>query len=271
METQKKKIVIVTGASAGLGAEFARQLDQKYRGTEIWLIARRAEPMQRLASDFTQNKGVVISLDITKADDINKLEARFRSENVSVLCLVNNAGLGKIGPFAKLGRAEQLQMIDVNIRALTDLTYICLPFMPKGSAVIQVASSIAYCPSPNFAIYAATKSYVLSLTHALHYEFQALGIHVMAVCPGPVATEFFEVANRNEFSNTGAKKNPFNERLTAQPAAVVRKALRDLDKKKVVSIYGFPIKLFTLFIGLIPKWISMPAMAVGRNRTQDSI
>ncbi|NUM88291.1 MAG: SDR family NAD(P)-dependent oxidoreductase [Bdellovibrionales bacterium] len=261
-KNRQKKIAIVTGASAGLGKEFALQIEKEFFLDEIWLIARRMEPMKDLCEKFSKSKGVCLSLDLTNEGDMLALQKRLSDENPDLVILVNNAGYGKIGPFEKLGLSEQLSMIDLNVRSLTELTHIALPHMKSGGAILQVASSIAYCPAPNFAVYAASKAYVLSLAEALGFELKARGVHVMAVCPGPVETEFFSVAQKNEFmKNKVPDADPFNKSLMAHPKDVVERALKDLRAKKSRSVYGLPIKLFVNSMKIMPKQLAMRALA----------
>lgn len=262
-----KKIAIITGASAGLGKEFALQIEQEYLLDEIWLLARRTEPMREVCEQFTKSKGVVLSMDLTSEGDMLAFQKKLSDEAPEIMVLVNNAGYGKIGPFQQLGLKEQLAMIDLNIRALTELTYVSLPYIKSGSLIIQVASSLAYCPAPYMAVYGATKSYVLSFSEALNFEFKDKGIHVIAVCPGPVETEFFAVAQKNEFTKDKAPstKPPFAKSLVAHPKDVVEQALKDARKKKPVSIFGFSIKLFASSMRFMPKALAMNAMASKRG------
>ena len=140
-------------------------------------------------------------------------------------------------------------MIDLNCRALTAITEICLPFMRKDSRIINLASAAAFCPQPSFAVYAATKAYVLSFSRALHMELKSKGIYVTAVCPGPVKTEFFRVSGEL----TGTLK-----KLTAAGTqAVVRKALKDSLAKKQLSVYGPPMKAARAGAKLLPHSLIM--------------
>jgi len=265
--SEKKKIAIITGASAGLGKEFAQKIEQNYFLDEIWLIARREAPLQELTNGFHKSKGIVLAFDLTSHDDIKKLNSRLQEEQPEISLLINNAGYGKIGPFEKLGLDEQLCMIDLNVRTLTELSYLCLPYMKNGSSILQIASSIAFSPAPYFAVYAATKSYVLSFSTALNYELKERGIHVLAVCPGPVETEFFSVAQKNKYQgDKKADEKPFNQKIMAQAKDVVSLALKDLERKKLVSIYGFPIKFFTAAIPFIPTALAMKLLAKGRKK-----
>ena len=262
LSKERKKIAIVTGASAGLGKEFALQLEKKYFLDEIWLLARRADPMKQLAEKLQKANAVIIPCDLNSDSDIRALIDKIKRENPSVSFLVNNAGFGKLGPFTELTEQEQMQMISLNVTALTRLTYSILPFCAPGSCIIQVASSIAFCPAPFFAVYAATKSFVLSLSRALQFELKPKGIHVIAVCPGPVNTEFFDVANNNGFmkSDRVAPKT-FNHALMADPKKVVTKALNDAEKKRSISIYSFSINFFARIVAFIPKSLAMKVIS----------
>ncbi len=263
---QRKKIAIVTGASSGLGAEFALQIEKNFYLDEVWLIARRPDPMRELAEKFLKSHAVIIPLDLTSRSDLTFLERRLAEENPEIDFLVNNAGYGKIGPFAEMGLAEQVQMIELNVTSLTYLSHIAIPYMKPGASLIQVASSIAFSPSPFFAVYAATKSYVVSFSDALGYELRKLGIKVLAVCPGPVETEFFSVAQKNDFmKDKVGEAEPYNRSLYVSPRDVVAKALLDLGKGRRHSVYGMLVKTFALFAPLVPLGIRLRALAVRGN------
>lgn len=248
-----RKIAIVTGASAGLGAEFALQIEKTFFLDEIWMIARRPAPMRELAEKFLKSRAVVLTYDLTSKSDLVALEKRLAEEKPEVEFLVNNAGLGKFGPFDQLGLDEQIKMIELNVTALTYLTRVCIPYMKPGSSIIQVASSAAFSPSPFFAVYAATKSFVVSLSDALGHELKDQGIKVLAVCPGPVETEFFGVAQKNEFmkDKVGVAESA-NHSLYVSAHDVVAKALRDLGKGRRHSVYGFTMQLLSRLAAFVP-------------------
>lgn len=257
-----KKIAIVTGASAGLGAEFALQIEKKFYLDEIWLIARRSGPMKELAEKFLKSKAVILTLDLTSKSDLAALEKRLAEEKPEIEFLVNNAGYGKFGPFQGLGLEEQMQMIELNVSALTYLSRIAIPYMNPGASIVQVASAAAFSPSPYFAVYAATKSYVVSFSDALGFELHEHGIKVLAVCPGPVDTEFFTVAQKNEFmKDKVGTVQPLGSALRATSAEVVEKALRDLEKGRRHSVFGLPIRVFSSLAGWIPLRVKLQAMA----------
>jgi short-subunit dehydrogenase len=241
-----KKIAIITGASSGLGVDFVRQLDRKYNLDEIWMVARRKERMKKLSDSLKRAKGVVISADLSRLEEINKITRKLQEESPTVLFLVNSAGFGKIGSFINLGLEEQLSMIDVNIKALTAMTYIVIPYLSKGSKIIQIASSAAFLPQPGFNIYAATKAYVLHFSKALGIELRDKGIGVLAVCPGPIKTEFFKVAASN------GKPLDWKSKFMAKSKDVVTQALKDSQQNKMESVYGITINLFKVCARLIP-------------------
>ena len=260
-----KKVAIITGASAGLGKDFARQVDHGFDLDEIWLLARRIEPMNELALELKRAKGIAISIDLRQGDQILALENRMQRENINLILLVNNAGYGKIGSFEEVGTNDQLEMIDLNVRSLTHLSKIALPFMKRNSGIIQVASSIGFAPSPFFTVYAATKAYVVSFSEALMMELKPRGIHVIAVCPGPVDTEFFTVAiNASTESKPGFAKR-VNSIFRAQSKDVVRKAIRDFHWKRRLSIYGIVINLFALTVPFIPRYILLRILSARKS------
>ena len=247
-----KQIAVVTGASSGMGREFVLQLDSFCPSLdEIWVMARRGKRLERLAMQ-SQIPLRIFEGDITRKKIRRALRAALLDEKPALRILVNAAGFGRTGTVAEIAAEEpfiQTDMIDLNCRALTAITEICLPFMRKGSRIINLASAAAFCPQPSFAVYAATKAYVLSFSRALHMELKSKGIYVTAVCPGPVKTEFFRVSGEL----TGTLK-----KLTVAGAqAVVRKALKDSLAKKQLSVYGPPMKAARAGAKLLPHSLIM--------------
>ena len=181
---------LITGASAGLGAEFARQCAR--RGEELVLVARRRDRLDALAAEI--GNAHVIVADLAEPGAATRVVGEVVSRGMWVETLINNAGFGLAGRFAELPLARQLEMIDLNIRALTELSFVVINDMvlKGGGAILNVASTAAFQPGPGMAVYFATKAYVLCFTEALHEEWKARGIRVTALCPGPTATEFGE-------------------------------------------------------------------------------
>lgn len=201
-----KKIAIVTGASSGMGRDFALQIssDYQYLGIdEIWLLARRADRLTLLADEIKQIAGApvpeVMAMDVSGVNGPSqfkeKLEEEAKSGDFEITVLVNNAGFGTYGPFEETPVEKEMQMVELNCTGLTGMTGYALPFMNENSYIINTASMAAFAPLGNFAVYGATKAFVLSFSLALAAELKPRGIHVCALCPGSVSTEFANVAS----------------------------------------------------------------------------
>ena len=247
-------IIVVTGASSGIGKEFERQIDRHFKSVdEIWLIARREERLRKLSASC-RHSCRIFAIDLLKESDVSLFCEQLRNYNPKITMLINSAGFGILGAFTKLPIDEQLNMINLNCRALTRITYECIPFMDQDSRVIQLASSAAFLPQINFAVYAATKSYVLSFSRALNEELRNKGIHITAVCPGPVDTEFFERAEK------GQGRLMLKNYVMVQPQKVVKKALEDSRNKKEISVCGIPMKLFLIGCKILPHSLFLRIM-----------
>lgn len=230
-------IAIITGASSGMGMEFARQLDNSLNKTdEIWMLARRKEPMEELARSM-RHKARVIAIDVTREKEMQQFAEVLAIGDPRITVLVNCAGTGSHGDFAGQSDADVSDMMQLNIVALTQMTKLCLPYMRRGSKIIQLASGAAFMPQAAFAVYAASKAYVYSLSRALNKELRGRGIRVMAVCPGPVNTPFLAHAY-GDASHLGWLK-----KLTMMKTeSVVAKAVMDCKRGKSVSVCGLPMK-----------------------------
>lgn len=247
-------IAIITGASSGMGKEFAFQLDKGFANIdEFWLIARDQSKLERVQKKLL-HKAMIFPCDITLESSLDNIEKELKEKHAQICILVNCAGYGILGPFLEEEKNEELGMIRLNCEALTSVTYRFIPYMRKNSRIIQLASSAAFVPQPNFTVYAASKSYVLSFSRALNEELKPQKITVTAVCPGPVDTPFFERADKSQ--NTMALKRM----LMADPKEVVKLALHDSYYKKAVSIYGTPMKLFQIMTKAVPHGIILKAV-----------
>lgn len=239
-------IAIITGASSGMGREFAIQLAQTLTKTdEIWLLARRREPLEELAMELSKRRHIkirTISIDISDEKKLSRFAEVLMIRNPSISVLVNCAGMGIYGAFSKQSRDEVSDTVRLNVLALTQLTKYCLPYMKKGSKIIQTASASAFFPQADFAVYAASKAYVYSFGMALAKELKKEGISVTVVCPGPVDTPFLN----NAYGRYG-KMSCLKKLTMSKPDKVVHKALIDAKKKKRISIYGIPMKVVYLF------------------------
>ncbi len=243
------KIAVVTGASSGIGREFARQISQRYgKMDELWIIARRKERLQELEQELRLNVRI-FAMDLTNSNDMNQFKDYLKEYSPDIKLLVNCAGYGKVGSFEELNLEEQCGIIDINCKALTMFTGMCLPYISSHSRIINVASAAAFCPQPRFNVYAASKSYVLSFSRALNCELKERKITVTAVCPGPVDTEFFDIAGDNN--------NEFKKKLRVPVDKVVDKAIRDAALGNEVSVYGTVMKTAELGSKIVPHKLLM--------------
>ncbi len=249
-------VVVITGASSGIGMEFALQMDNYFTNIdEFWLLARSRDRLKEVAG-VMEHKTRILSMDITSDAQLERLEDTLTEKKAVVRMLINCAGYGLMGEFAGQNREEMLGMIRLNCEALTNITHRLIPYMRKGSRIIQMASCAAFLPQPDFAVYAASKSYVLSFSRALGEELRRKGIYVTSVCPGPVDTPFFDIAEKAG-STLAIKK------LTmVEPERVVRKALRDSYYKRSLSVCSLPIQGVELAAKLIPHGILLKGMTV---------
>lgn len=224
---------LVSGASAGIGAEFARQLAR--RRVDLVLVARREAALRALADELQDEQGVtaeVLVADLATEAGRSAVEDRLRREVAPVDLLVNNAGFGMYGRFADLDLDQQSEMLEVNVTAVVRLTHIALERLVPlgGGGVINVASTASFQPNPHGAVYGASKSLVRTFTEAVHEEVAGTGVRVMALCPGYTETEFQEVA--------GVRGGAMPDLVATGPGPVVERALRDFTRGRAVSVPG---------------------------------
>ncbi len=244
------RIAIVTGASSGMGREFVKQLNQKGKFDEIWAIARREDRLAELKSEVECVRPV--AMDLTASESISRLSAMLKEEQPQVAVLVNCSGFGKFGNYEDIPLDDSFAMIDLNCKALVGVTETVIPYMPRGSHIVQLDSLSSFQPVPYINVYAATKAFVLSYSRALGVELNPKGIHVLAVCPGWVSTEFFDRATLT--SDTAVTY--YN--VVYKADAVVKTAIKDMYRgKKDVSIHGFRVKAQVLLVKLLPHRLVM--------------
>lgn len=225
------RVAVVTGASSGMGREIARLLAKRDDVDRILLIARREDRLRDVAAEvMCHAEPQILPLDLADPSAVAEVEKVLSEKKVRVTWLVNAAGFGQIGSFDELTLKEQTDMLDVNCRALTAMTYTVLPFMRKGAHVVNLASAAAFLPQPRFAVYAASKSYVLSFSRAIGRELRSRLISVTAVCPGPVDTEFFDIAEK-----TGEVKF-YKKLMMANCEKVSRGIVRASAKGKAIYV-----------------------------------
>jgi len=244
------KIAIVTGASSGMGREFVRQLHSYIQPDEIWAIARRESALAALASETSIPVRPIV-LDLGLESSFAQIASLLAQEEPEVELLVNAAGFGKFGDLEAIPMEDDLNMIDLNCKALVAMTRICLPYMHRGSHILQLDSLSAFQPVPYITTYGATKAFVLSYTRACNAELKSRGIRMMAMNPAWVKTEFF-----NHAFQTNNRVQYFNYIQEAND--VVAQGLKDLYKtKKDMSIPGLGVKLQVLGVKLLPHKIVM--------------
>ena len=245
--------VLITGASGGIGEEFARQLVFECR--QMILVARRQNRLRDLASDLKRQNPeldvLYFEVDLTSADERKKFIFMLLNNGAKPDLLINNAGLGDYQKFVNADWEKIDSMLQVNMTALTHLTHGLIPQMRErgygGGAIINVSSLASLLPMPEFAVYAATKAYVTSFSEALRLELKGDGIPVMALCPGPVHTEFGSVA-----MPAGADKLPGRELFYVDKSVVVKQALEGLRRNKARVYPGWKVALVAAGISLLP-------------------
>lgn len=240
-------VAIVTGASSGMGREFVHQISKRFKTIdEIWVIARRIEKLEELCQEINNVRIRPLKYDVSDLADMIRFKMLLMQEKPQVRALVNSAGYGIIGTFEEVGD-DNSGMCRVNCLGLTKMIELVLPFMTCNRGNIwNIASSAAFMPQPSFATYAATKAYVLSLSRALNKELKHRNITVTAVCPGPVKTEFFDVAEKHRSAK-------FYKKLGMVKAEnVVNLALKDGFHGRGVSVYGSTMKGFRVLSKLLP-------------------
>ena len=260
-------IAIVTGASSGMGKAFVKQLaslpDARLGAPyeEIWMIARSADKLEALKEELSSasRKALfrVVSLDLTEPSSISELSAMLASEKPTIRLLINCAGMGKNGAFAEQSKEDTHNAITLNCTALSELTNICLPYMipaasslPKNQAprIVNIASSAGFLPQPGYAVYAATKSYVISFSRALSEELRGKNITVTCVCPGPCDTDFIKVSKNDPHASfTGIKA-----KFVTTTDKLIPASLKAAGKGKSLLVYGLGQKMLHVASKILP-------------------
>ena len=246
------KIAIITGASSGLGTHFALETDKTRADIEeIWLIARRQDRLEKLAEKLTK-KTKILSLDVTSDGAFSTLSDLLEKEKPEIGLLINNAGFGKLGDFKELSAEDSRAMLRLNCEALTVITRLCLPFMKKQGEIINTCSIASFAPNARMTVYSSTKAYVMSFSRALRFELKPYKINVLAVCPGPMDTEFLPVAGIAKGSSF-----TFDTLPRDNPEKVANKSLKASKKgKSVYACHPF-YKFYRVVAKLLPHSIVM--------------
>ncbi len=238
-------LAIITGASSGIGAQFARELKAREGINEFWFVARREERMYALADELGVDARI-IEADLATDDGIEKLRLALEEEKPTVKYLVNAAGFGSFGTYAEVEAGEVASMIDLNVKALVLITHMVIPYMERGGRIIELGSGSAFTPLPAFNVYASTKAFVLHYTKALNYEIRGLGLTATCFCPGWVKTEFIGKAT------AGERTEPKNFAPLLDCERVVRGCVRAARRGKPMYVVGLYTKFQHMLYKLLP-------------------
>jgi uncharacterized protein len=243
---EKRPVTVVTGASAGIGAALAHEFAAN--GHEVVLIARREQALIALADAIAAKerpRPTVLRVDVGRVDAARDIDAALDRLGLEPEIIVNNAGFGLFGTAAELDRAQQLAMIDVNVRALTALSLAFIDSLERRKGgILNVASIAGFLPGPGMAVYYATKAYVISFSEALHQELKPRGVRVTVLCPGPVPTEFQ--------ARSGMPADAFPRLLTRSPERVARDGYCALKQGRRIVVPGFANKIVTVLTRIAP-------------------
>ena len=231
---------IITGSSSGFGKEFAGKIKKYYPNIdELWLISRSKDKLENIKKELINdfNNIEVLSYDITTDEFINKYTELLINKKPQIEVLINNAGIGYNGKFTDLPLNEINKMIDLNIKSLTNITYLSIPYIIRKGHIIQIASAGGFVPQPGYAVYSSSKNFVYFLSKALAKELRKDGKYITIACPGPSDTSFYQTSSKYYEVPKYKYKNIVDHKK------VVKKILKDSVKNKKVSIYGFKMKM----------------------------
>lgn len=249
-------IALITGASSGIGMEFARQLANSGEVDSFWLVARREERLNALADELPL-PCTPIAADLATEKGMQTLKSRLEQEKPAVKWLICAAGYGLFGDYTQVPEKDVIGMIDVNVTALVCTTYMTIPYMTAGGHIVELGSASCFTPLPNFNIYASTKAFVIHFGKALRFEVKKQGLSVTVFCPGWVATEFLGKALPDGVNGPREMK-PL---LQVQP--VVRRAIRAAKRGRILCVTNWYTKLIHVLFKLLPDslltriWLTM--------------
>lgn len=245
-------IAVITGASSGLGWEYAKALyETRVELDEIWVIARREDRLIELQSELGSSI-IPVAFDITDPQSVDNYVSLLKEKDATVKMLINNAGFGKLGNFYELSLQENAAMVRLNCEALTAMTAATLPFMNEYSEIINSCSIASFAPNTRMAVYSSTKAYVMSLSRALREELKSRKINVLAVCPGPMETEFLSVANIEKGTST-----TFDSLPRVNPRTMAVKSLKASKKGKAVYTNRIFYKFYRILAKILPHSLVM--------------
>ncbi len=247
-----KKIAIITGASSGMGERFCYEID-KLGLDEIWGLALKTDDVEKMQTEL-KTPFKFFDLDLTKEESFTIVENALKAEkDACVEWLVNASGFGKFGRYDEINMQSQLGMIDLNCKALTHMTLMCLPFMKEGARIVEFGSVAAFQPIPYIAVYGASKAFVLSFSRAMNRELKHRKISVSCLCPFWTKTPFFDRATKINSDHHVIRKYV----AMYDPNKLIKKAMKGALKRKEVIMYGFMARAQTLLVKLLPHKLVM--------------
>ncbi len=242
------KIAVITGASAGLGLQFVAQLEDNFPEiSEVWLIARSEDKLAAAAKLLKKASGHIVSLDLSKEDGLDKFGKLLDDEKPEISLLVNNAGCGYLANVGETNYRMQTGMVDLNIKALTAVTSLCIPYISRGGRIINISSIASFCPNPRMTVYSASKSYVSAFSRGIGEELKGRGIKVTAVCSGPMSTEFLDIAGIRGNSKT------FDMLPFCNPEKVVSGSYKASKKGRAVYTPRLFFKFYRFVAKILPQ------------------
>ena len=245
-------IAVITGASAGLGTEYAKAVDKKRNDIEeIWLIARRKDKLGEVAKSLSKPVRI-LSFDITDNQGVSDYVNLLESEKANVKLLINNAGFGKLGLFYEISKEDNAGMIRLNCEALTVMANVTLPFMSEGAEIINTCSIASFAPNARMAVYSSTKAFVMSFSRALRAELKSRKINCLAVCPGPMETEFLSLAGIEKGTS-----HTFDTLPRDNPRRVAENSLKASQKGKAVFADHIFYKFYRVVAKILPTCLVM--------------
>lgn len=250
-------VAIITGASSGIGREFARQMKETLGVSEFWFIARREDKMRALAEELGVN-ATVISADLATGEGIEAVRGALAEKKPSVKYLINAAGFGKFGSFDQIDESAVSGMIDVNAKALVLITHMTIPYMERGGRIVQLGSGSCFTPLPYFNVYSSSKVFVLHYTKSLNYEIKKYGLRATCLCPGWVETEFLAAATDRPDVTVPKAMKPL---LTKE--YVVKKCLGAIKRGRTMCVINWYTKLQHVLFKILPDsmltktWLGM--------------
>ncbi len=245
-------IAVITGASSGLGIEYLKYVCERYTNIQqFWIVARRKERLESIANEYPDKTIVPIALDLTEYDSYKVFDELLLKADAEIKVFVNNAGYGVLGDVNEIDCIKQAGMVDLNCRALTALTAIALKYMKAGSFIVNVCSIASFCPNSRMTVYSSTKAYVKSFSRGVRFENKKNGINILAVCPGPMNTEFLSVAGISGNSKT------FDTLPYCDPAKVAKNSLIAAERGRAIYTPRAFYKFYRLLAKLIPHSLMM--------------